>query len=441
VPVMAAVRGAVEPIIVQSLSQCAEVTLTRRCSDAVELLACAAAGVAQVALLSADFRGISLDLMASLRASQVGIIMVAPSSQEASPLAAHADLTIDDEDAADPAALATAIGQGATTAVTPAAAEGHADNRAPQGRGRVITVWGPGGSPGRSTMALEIAAALAGMPPAEPPSAPRRPDGGRHRHDPSRRRGRRPRAAGRPKPTPRAGPESVLLIDADTYQASLAFRLGLLDESSGLAAACREAGRGALTPSGLRSLAALLTPDLALLTGLTRAVRWPEVSAVDLEEVCAQARHTVEWTVIDVAAPLEADEALLYDTAAPCRNAATRTALVQADHLVLVGGADPLGLVRLVKALADLGEAAVGQGPPAVVVLNRACAAHRLPRAAMQELWRYCGIGPEQIVMVPDAGPRQAAAVMAGRPLVAAARDTPAALACREVAERLRAGR
>ncbi len=49
----------------------------------------------------------------------------------------------------------------------------------------------------------------------------------------------------------RAGVD-VLLADADTYGASVAQHLGLLDESSGLAAAARAAGNGSL---GLTELA------------------------------------------------------------------------------------------------------------------------------------------------------------------------------------------
>jgi hypothetical protein len=50
---------------------------------------------------------------------------------------------------------------------------------------------------------------------------------------------------------------------------------------------------------------------------------------------------------VDCGFCIEVDEELSYDTAAPRRNGATVTALEQADLVVVVGSADPLGLARL----------------------------------------------------------------------------------------------
>ena len=64
-------------------------------------------------------------------------------------------------------------------------------------KGRIIAVWGPAGAPGRTLVAANIAGELA------------------------------------------AEGQSVLLVDADSYGASVAALLGLLDEAAGLAQACR----------------------------------------------------------------------------------------------------------------------------------------------------------------------------------------------------------
>ena len=64
-----------------------------------------------------------------------------------------------------------------------------------------------------------------------------------------------------------------------------------------------------------------------------------------------------ELTVVDCGFCLEQDEELSFDTAAPRRNGATLTTIEQADLVVAVGSADPVGLQRLVRGLSDLREA------------------------------------------------------------------------------------
>jgi MinD-like ATPase involved in chromosome partitioning or flagellar assembly len=72
--------------------------------------------------------------------------------------------------------------------------------------------------------------------------------------------------------------------------------------------------------------------------------------------VLTKARQASALVVVDCGFCLEQDEELSYDTAAPRRNGATVTALEQADLLVVVGSADPLGLARLARARYDLRE-------------------------------------------------------------------------------------
>ena len=58
--------------------------------------------------------------------------------------------------------------------------------------------------------------------------------------------------------------------------------------------------------------------------------------------------------VVDCGFGIEQDEELSFDTAAPRRNGATVTALEQADVVLVVGSADPLGLTRLARASGEL---------------------------------------------------------------------------------------
>ena len=72
--------------------------------------------------------------------------------------------------------------------------------------------------------------------------------------------------------------------------------------------------------------------------------------------------------VVDTGFCLERDAAV--DLAGrPGRNAATLAALAEADEVVVVGTADPVGLARLARGLVELAEETGGR--PVHVVLNR----------------------------------------------------------------------
>src|SRR5690606_1727249 len=130
---------------------------------------------------------------------------------------------------------------------------------------------------------------------------------------------------------------SVAVADADTHAASIAPALGLLDEAPGFAAACRLATAGGLTTAELDRVAVPHRAGFRVLTGIGRPSRWPELSAERVVGVLGVVRDWVEETVVDVAAPLEQDEELSSDIAAPRRNAATIQALEAADVVVAVG--------------------------------------------------------------------------------------------------------
>jgi Flp pilus assembly CpaE family ATPase len=149
----------------------------------------------------------------------------------------------------------------------------------------------------------------------------------------------------------------TLLVDADVYGGSLAAAVGAPLESAGLAAACRAANLGTLDLATLQDLVVEIAPELGVLTGIDRADRWPELRPTALEAVLDVARTRSAVTVVDCGFSLEQDEELSYDTLAPRRNGATLAVLADADLVVVVGSADPVGLRRLVTALGELREA------------------------------------------------------------------------------------
>ena len=268
----------------------------------------------------------------------------------------------------------------------------------PSARGTVVTVWGPGGAPGRSSLAIAIAAELG--------------------------------AAG----------VYTALGDADTHAASIAPALGLLDEAPGFAAACRLAGAGALTSQEFERIGQFHRGSRGgfwVLTGLGRPSRWPELSSERVGGAIAAARDWVDTLVLDTAAPLERDEELSSDLAAPRRNAATLEALRVADHVVAVAAADPIGLARFLRLHAELLE--LTDARKVTIVVNKVRTSAIGPGAAgqvRQTLSRFGGI--EDAVLVPWDPAAFDAAILGGRSLPDAAPRSAARVAIRQlVAERL----
>mgnify|MGYP000872353518 CR=1 FL=1 len=273
--------------------------------------------------------------------------------------------------------LAASLGLTAHDAGTPAAELLAAPVPRPPAeptRGRVITVWGAPGAPGRTTLAVEVACAL---------SAPA------HR---------------------------VALVDADSHAPSLALATGLADEGPGFAAACRQAERGSLTTAELSRIASSLG-DVDVLTGLNRPGRWPELSHSRVAAALDACRSWVDDTVVDTAAPLERDEEIVSDLVdGPRRNAATLASLESADVVLAVVAADPVGVSRFVRAWPDL-RAAAGATPVRVVVNKvRAAALGVDARGQVRRtLERYTGV--TDVAFVPWDARGTDAAMLAARPI------------------------
>ena len=257
----------------------------------------------------------------------------------------------------------------------------------------VTTVWGPTGAPGRTTVAVTLAAQLA--------------------------------AAG----------VRTLLVDLDTWGASVAQVLGLVDEAPGVAAAARASEQGTLDVPGLARLAPEVVPGLRVLTGLPRADRWPELRTAAVEDVLRLARGVADHVVVDTGFAVEDDEELSYDTAAPRRNAATLTALEASDQLVVVGAADPVGLQRLVRAVQDV--AVLPSPRPTIVVTKvRASVAGRHPERAIGDVLRRFA-GMDAVRFLPWAPDECDEALLAGRSLVEVAPRADLTVAVAELAAAL----
>jgi MinD-like ATPase involved in chromosome partitioning or flagellar assembly len=377
------------------------VTVVRRCAELTELLAACQSGLARAAVVADGSEGITASLVDRLGAVGVAIIALTDNAEEAARLRGIgvASALTGVESAALAGRIAEAVSQltrtpqgatsgsalGDTSAALRQLPADVADVPPASGTGRIIAVWGPAGSPGRTFVAANIAGELA------------------------------------------AEGKSVLLVDADSYGASIAAVLGLLDEAAGLAQACRLADQGLLDAEALLKVATPVTTKLGtfrVLTGITRADRWTELRAAALSLVLERAKEIADVVVVDTGFCLEADEELSFDTMAPRRNAATLRSLELADIVFAVGAADPVGVPRLVRGLAEL-ELAVPQLSP-VVVLNkvRAAAVGRSPERQLRDAWQRYGPSSALSAFLPADNAAADAALLAGSLLLETAPES-----------------
>ncbi len=229
--------------------------------------------------------------------------------------------------------------------------------------GLLIAVWGPHGSPGRTTIAIALAEELS-----------------------------------------RNG-SNVLLVDADTYAPSVDLMLGISQDASGLIVACRHADNGSLNPRSLRSSARSLSHGLHVLGGIPRPERWPDLRPAALAQVWQTSRASFDVTIIDVGACIEPEPSgSISPVLASMRNAAARSALEVVDRVVVVGRSDALSISRLARGLPAVREAA--PAAPQVVAMTQVAR----PRARWSQVTSALeAVGVDAPVVQLDLSERRAA--------------------------------
>jgi len=251
--------------------------------------------------------------------------------------------------------------------------------------GHVLCVWGPHGSPGRTTIALGIAAQLAS-------------------------RGQR-----------------VLVVDADTQGGTVAPALGLIDKTPGFLASMRRFGRGELDTE---SLMTLVVPyrgrevEFGVLSGVARKSSSAEAPTEGIQALFGLCREIFDVTVVDVGSECSGDS---VDTAERGGARAVGDVLDMADQVFALCRADPSGVSRFARAYPDL--VARGGARPHVwlngVDLSRRAVGED---ATIREvLWRFAGIDKATALRWDSSTCRKAAMnavtvreVSSGSPLVAA---------------------
>jgi MinD-like ATPase involved in chromosome partitioning or flagellar assembly len=351
--VVAAGGAAWESGVLREIESSRSMHLVRRCVDVAELLAVAPSAAAGAAFVATELPGLDADAVFRLERAGVRVIGLGDDERRRA-----LGIVVRGE----PGALEQAVADAGSPS-EPVIADHHAT-------ARTIAVWGSSGAPGRSTVAASLAASFA------------------HRD------------------------LDTVLVDADTYGGSIAQMLAMLDEVSGLMAACRAANQGRADEVTDHLLE--VEPRLRLLSGIPRADMWPQVRPGALELVLQRLRADADVVVADCAFSLEPGEG---SGGGAGRNQVTRHVLSSADAVLVVGRADPVGLSRLVRAVHDLSDV-VDVEPVLAVNLMRPSLGWS-EREVASTLSRLTGIGP--VTFIPADVPAIDLAVMRGQlPRVAA---------------------
>ena len=225
-----------------------------------------------------------------------------------------------------------------------------ADNVAvPASAGQIIAVWGPAGSPGRSTLALCLAATLA-------------------RRD-----------------------QRVMVVDGDSYAPSLSPMLGLHETQSGAQSLSRHARLETVEAKALEACAVhypLGGQSFSVVTGLNSPAQYVDCGSLTWSLALTTLRAAGHTLVADLAAPLLQ---LPGETiGGPMRNALTLATLDVADRVLAVANPTPGSILRLSRDWTRLSELA--DAARLDVCLNNAPANdQRSIDESLHALWQFTG--------------------------------------------------
>jgi cellulose biosynthesis protein BcsQ len=307
-----------EPPFAVRLSAHPNVELAMRCVDRVELLS-AIRGLELDAIVSVGAPG-WLDPQALQEASRAGVPVVGVTNDPA----AKQELISRGVGVLDPEQEISEIVASfrASSSVPPAQIGVSA---AP---GKLISVWGPKGAPGRTTVAIRLALQLS-----------------------------------------RSSADTVL-IDADTYGGDILQAFGIVEELPTMVWAANTAAKQNFDARTLASDLRRACPGgPVVIPGLPRAELWVEVSDFGWRRLLAAAQSFFSFTVCDVGFCIEPDPSP-YPGAADGRNRVARAAIGQADHVLAVVRADPVGIKSFLWGYESLTQLCPEER--VLVVVNRA---------------------------------------------------------------------
>lgn len=334
-----------ETAVIADLSSTrSEKLVARRCADLVEVLAAARAHVGNVAIIGSDQALLDVTTVDEL-ADYVAVVLVSIGAEERDLRALGAVEIL----GASVPEVANRIRHAAMETRQRKAPE--TDDHA---SGRVIAVWGPHGSHGRSTLVRDLSA--------------------------------------RAK---QSGVERVLAVDCDTFGPSLA-QIFDVEESSAIIALARAIDQGKTIDSDrllVQSSASFAEVDV--LIGLNAPERWREISRPVANRMWRHLRQDNALVFVDLAGGL-GDRGDRED-----RYALTRSALTEADAVIHVAHASPIGIRRLVEHMDAASELSLA---PNIAVFTgvRASALGNAPEKQLAGLLEDLCVTEWPVVVMPD---------------------------------------
>ncbi len=373
------VLGGQESIVRQIEGYQGELIVTRVCSDIAEAVAACATGAADVLLVADSHLVPPMEQVDDLLINRTAIVCMLENPSDLKPtpdvLQVPADIAISDlEQRIAATVLSLRQPESNKDKVSP-----HLTEKEPRTAGKIVSFWSAPGSPGRSTIALNYAVELA--------------------------------AAGK----------NVVLLDADTYAASISIQLGLMDESASVAQICRIIDSGSSDIARLNAACSLVQvgdTTIRVGTGIPRSSRWPEVRASALRRASMTFKEHYDVVVLDLAPHIAMDEQLSFDTQAPQRNAVTVEMLQCSDEIFMVVNSDSVGIPRALRAIDELEESYGGLQPK--IVFNRVSVSSsgRSPKRRLIEAWDRFGPMHDVVGFMPNDSAVCSASVLAGSPLL-----------------------
>ncbi|CAB4576519.1 unannotated protein [freshwater metagenome] len=191
----------------------------------------------------------------------------------------------------------------------------------------LVCVWGTNGSPGRSSVAINLSFSL----------------------------------ASKNFPT--------LLVDLDAIVPSLAPALGLVSEVPGVSSLVHDALKGRLSQESIEKNVIEVNPGLHVLTGISNPKRWPELRTEGLIQVLKLCSQMYANIICDLSAVLpESTDSSLNDVDIFRRFDHIPKVLEISSRNIFVLSATPLSLIRASEALEALQE--INKSEP-LIILNK----------------------------------------------------------------------
>ena len=301
-----------ETSIAQGLTKDPRAELVLRCLDRTELLAAIRGARIDLVVCIGCPRWLDLSALAEIAEHGARSIGVA-----SDPLEAEGIRRLGIQLVSSGASIGDILGEG-SSADAPTTPEPPT-----RSGGRLVAVWGPKGAPGRSTVAIELAAEIAACGP------------------------------------------STALIDGDTYGGDLAQMLAVVEELPTIVWAAQCAAEGRLDAQTIRTMLRRTSPNgPVLLPGINRSELWSDISRFGWSRLLDVFVACFELTVVDVGFGLESDDRLRHE-----RDRLARQTILDADHVVAVCRADPVGLKTFLWSIETLRE--LRSMDDVIVVANR----------------------------------------------------------------------